>query len=286
MDWAILKKATFIIFYQLQHVACNCVQKYNFFTNRCIMLPIVPSFILLNSVDSTNNYAMAKAHAGLAKHGDACFSFEQTGGKGQRGKTWHTGNGQNIALSIVIEPIRLPIDEQFKLSAAVALGCFDFFSRYAGDETAIKWPNDIYWRDRKAGGVLIENIIGRTQKGNNWKFAVVGIGININDTLFGNAQNKPVSLKQVTGKDFDVVALAKELHVLVLQRVEAIHTIPFNTILEEYNNHLFKRDEAVRLKKGNIVFDTIIKKVTEKGQLYTTDRIDNFFDFGEVEWLL
>ncbi len=245
------------------------------------------SFILLDSVDSTNNYAMAKAHAGLAKHGDAFFAFNQTGGKGQRGKNWHTGNGQNIAISIVTAPTLLTIDEQFKLSAAVALGCFDFFSTYAGDEeTKIKWPNDIYWRDRKAGGVLIENIIGRSAGGSNWKFAVVGIGINVNDKSFENGLQNVVSLKQITGKQFDVVALAKELQQLVLKRIATITLVPFQEMLAQYNAHLFKANETVQLKRGNIVFNTTIKKVTEKGQLFTVDRIDNLFDFGEVEWLL
>jgi BirA family transcriptional regulator, biotin operon repressor / biotin---[acetyl-CoA-carboxylase] ligase len=245
-----------------------------------------PSFILLDSVDSTNNYAMAKAHAGLAKHGDAFFASNQTGGKGQRGKKWHTGNGENIALSIVTVPAKLSMDEQFKLSAVVALGCFDFFSKYAGDETKIKWPNDIYWRDRKAGGILIENIIGRTATGSHWKYAVVGIGINVNDTAFENELKNAVSLKQITGKHFDVVVLAKQLHQQVLNRIAAINTIPFEAMLQEYNRHLYKVNEAVQLKKGNIAFNTIIKAVTENGQLATTDTVDNYFDFGEVEWML
>jgi len=245
-----------------------------------------PSFILLDSVDSTNNYAMAKAHAGLAKHGDAWFAHSQTGGKGQRGKKWHTGNGENIALSIVIVPAQLAMDEQFKLSVAVALGCFDFFRSYAGEDTKIKWPNDIYWRDRKAGGVLIENIIGRTATGGNWKFAVVGIGMNVNDTAFENGLKNAVSLKQITGKHFNVVELAKELQLQVLQHIAAINRIPFESILRKYNDHLFKANEVVQLKKGNIVFNTIIKSVTENGQLATVDTIDNYFDFGEVEWVL
>ncbi len=257
-----------------------------------------PSFIILDSVDSTNNYAMANVHAGLAKQGDAYFALQQTGGKGQRGKNWHTGNGKNIALSIIAEPAGLTVAEQFKLSASVALACFDFFSTYAGDETSIKWPNDIYWRDRKAGGVLIENIIGPAilQKsnaeklnevtGNQWKYAVLGIGININETVFDTSLKNVVSLKQITGKKFDVIALAKELHKKVLKRIGEINTLPFEKILQQYNAHLFKINSIARLKKGKVIFDTMIKGVTEKGQLYTVDTIDNFFDFGEVEWVI
>ncbi len=256
------------------------------------MHPFNSALIVLDSVDSTNNYAMAKVHAGLAKHGDGWFAQHQSTGKGQRGKSWHTGNGKNIALSIVIEPMPLLITEQFKLSAAIALACFDFFSTYAGDETKIKWPNDIYWRDRKAGGILIENVIGKSS-GNNkkyssssWKYAIAGIGININEADFDRGLTNAVSLKQITGKDFESVELAKQLQQIVLKRVKELHQKPFEVLLKEYNNNLYKMNRAVRLKKNNIEFESVIKGVTETGQLYTTDRIDNFFDFGEVEWIL
>ena len=256
------------------------------------MHPFNSAFTVLDSVDSTNNYAMAKVHAGLAKHGDGWFAQHQTTGKGQRGKKWHTGNGKNIAISIVIEPSRLLISEQFKLSAAIALGCFDFFSAYAGDETTIKWPNDIYWRDRKAGGILIENVIGKSAAAaaqvnkSIWKFAIAGIGININETSFDNELTNAVSLKQITGKDFEPVELAKQLHQLILKRVNELYEKPFEALLKEYNKHLYKINQPVLLKKNNINFESVIKGVTVAGQLYTTDRIDNFFDFGEVEWIL
>ena len=256
------------------------------------MHPFNSAFTVLDSVDSTNNYAMAKVHAGLAKHGDGWFAHNQTAGKGQRKKNWHTGNGKNIAVSIVIEPLPLLISEQFKLSVAVALACFDFFRRYAGDETTIKWPNDIYWRDRKAGGLLIENVIGKsattTKPANksSWKFAIAGIGININETSFDPVLTNPVSLKQITGKDFEPVELAKQLHQIILKRVSEIHEKPFEILLKEYNKHLYKINEPVWLKKNGIDFESVIKGVTESGQLFTTDRIDNFFDFGEVEWIL
>jgi BirA family biotin operon repressor/biotin-[acetyl-CoA-carboxylase] ligase len=256
------------------------------------MRPFNSAFTILDNVDSTNNYAMAKVHAGLAKHGDAWFAQHQTMGKGQRGKKWHTGKGENIAISIVIEPTPLLISEQFKLSAAIALACFDFFRQYAGDDTKIKWPNDIYWCDRKAGGILIENVIGKpagTDKQPNrstWKFAIAGIGLNINETNFDDSLTNAVSLKQITGKDFEPVTLARELHQIVLKRVDELYKNSFENLLKEYNRNLYKINQPVRLRKNNIEFESVIKGVTATGQLYTTDRIDNFFDFGEVEWIL
>lgn len=247
---------------------------------------------VLDRVDSTNNYAMAQVYAGLARHGSAWFAHEQTAGKGQRGNHWLTGRGENIALSVVLAPAPLPVTAQFRLSVAVALACYDFFSCYAGEETTIKWPNDLYWRDRKAGGVLIENIIGSGAEGTggaesgSWKFAVAGIGININQAVFDTSLRKAVSLRQITGRQYEVVALAGELHQAVLDRVQSLHSRPFEDLLAEYNQHLFRRNQAARLRKGNIEFETVIREVLADGRLFTTDRIDNYFSFGEVEWVL
>jgi len=239
-------------------------------------------FIILDTVDNTNNYAMAKVHAGLANHGKAYFCGLQTAGKGQRGKIWQTSEGVNIALSIVLDVYTFNASQQFQLSIAVALGCYDFFKKYAGDETSIKWPNDIYWRDRKAGGILIENVF----HGNEWRFAVAGIGININQPYFDAALQNPVSLKQITGKVFDSVELAKELHQSVLRRFEKLETEGIDKLLTEYNQLLFSIDKKVKLKKDSIIFDATIKGVTEHGELITFDGIERRFIFGDVSWIL
>ena len=260
----------------------NKCQKYSFFTNRCIMPPNDHLFIVLDAVDSTNNYAMAKVHAGLARHGNAYFSPIQTGGKGQRGNLWETSTGVNIALSVVLDVHTLNAAQQFQLSVAIALAGFDFFSKYAGDETVIKWPNDIYWRDRKAGGILIENIF----HGNVWKFAVAGIGININQPYFDAALKNPVSLKQITGKSFDIIELAYELHQLVLKRFNLLDNGQFASLLNDYNKLLFCLNKKVRLKKDNSIFETTIKGVTENGNLITSDTTERTFSFGEVSWVL
>ena len=106
-------------------------------------------------------------------------------GKGQRGKIWTSEKDANIILSIVINPEPLQLSQQFQLSACVAVAVNDFFTKYAGMQTKIKWPNDLYWQDRKAGGILIENIVSTHQLIiNNWEWAIIGIGININQTSF------------------------------------------------------------------------------------------------------
>jgi len=245
-------------------------------------MPGGESFRILDTVDSTNNYAMGKVHAGLANHGMAWFANEQTAGKGQRGKTWKTEKGKNIAMSLVLQPQRFIAGPQFYLSAAVALACFDFFSAHAGDETKIKWPNDLYWRDRKAGGILIENIY----HGKAWKWAVVGTGININQTWFDASLQNPVSLKQITGKDFDAIALAKELYERLMQNTSLLNTGRADELLERYNSSLYKKNEKVVLIEKGEKIETVIKAVSAEGKLITSGITEREFDFGEVEWVL
>ena len=237
-------------------------------------------FTILNTVDSTNNYAMQQAQDGLTNHGSAWFANEQTAGKGQRGKSWASEKGKNIAMSLVLVPRQMKITSQFHLSAVVALACFEFLSGYIDGEIQIKWPNDLFWRDRKAGGILIENKF----QGKAWKWAVVGIGININQIAFNKELNNAISLQQITGKHFDTIALAKELHSLLLKKLAEAGTL--DEILKQYNQHLYKKEEQVTLRKTGVKFDTYIKEVSAQGRLITFDAIEREFDFGEVEWVL
>ena len=261
--------------------------------------PIGKPFIELQSVDSTNKYAMALVHQthltegqDEAQHGMAIFTHEQISGKGQRGKTWTSEKGSNIALSILLNPFPLRVSEQFMLSVCMAVSVQKFFSQYAGDETKIKWPNDLYWRDRKAGGVLIENVIGSMnletggRQAEGWKWAIAGIGININQTSFPSDLTNPVSLKQITGKTFYPIELAKELCKVIDENYHLLLSGNIETLFNYYQQHLYKKDEKVKLKKGNRVFETTVKGVSEEGQLITHHSIEERFEFGEVEWII
>jgi len=241
-----------------------------------------PAFIkILDTVDSTNNYAMAKVRAGLARHSMAFAAMEQTAGKGQRGKSWQMAKGQNIAMSLLIKTDKLKVEQQFYLSMAISLGVIDFFKNFAHDEVKIKWPNDLYWRDRKAGGILIETVF----KGNNWKWAVAGIGININQIRFSHSLPNPISLQQITGREYDILVMIHELYDRVMFRVENLLTLSIDELYQEYTRNLYQLNEIVTLKKGNVVFKTTIRGVSPQGQLLTADKMERQFDFGEVEWV-
>jgi BirA family biotin operon repressor/biotin-[acetyl-CoA-carboxylase] ligase len=243
--------------------------------------PIGEPFFELSEVDSSNNYAMRQVQAHLAVHGSTWFAHFQNAGKGQRGKQWFAQPGENIMMSSVIEPSPLSIDKQFIINAAIALACYDFFNKYTIDKTVIKWPNDIYWEDRKAGGVLIENVIS----GEKWRFSIVGIGININQTLFPETLRSPVSLRQITGKTFNVVALAKELCAFLDVRWKQVLNTSGAELLNEYCSHLYKKDEKANFKVSNEIFKAIVRGVNAKGELLL-EKEGIIKPYKSVEWLL
>ena len=238
-------------------------------------------FSILDKVESTNNYATGQAHAGLARHGAAWFATEQVSGRGQRGKTWKSAPGENIILSVTIRPDQVFTPHPFLLSVCTANICREFFAAFAGEETKIKWPNDIYWRDRKTGGILIENIY----KGSEWIWAIIGIGINVNQTGFDPTIGNAGSLAQITNKKYDALSLAKQLHRLFRDKLGKIDKENVEEQLEMYNDRLYQRKKTVRLKKNNAAFETEIIGVNRYGQLLTKDVIERVFEVGEVTWI-
>ena len=193
------------------------------------MLPATPiitigaPLIELPSIDSTNIYAMEQIKAGRAISGSCYNTPFQTHGKGQHGRVWESEKGQNLLCSYVLELKSLnPAknwgpEDQKGLSAAVAIGAKAFFGANAGDETLIKLPNDIYWRDRKAGGILIENSL----RGTDWTWSVIGIGFNINQTSFSPDAPNPVSLRQITGRQWEIARLQTELSKALKKSIQA-----------------------------------------------------------------
>ncbi len=247
-------------------------------------------FIELQSVDSTNNYARALIRGQhlperqeVARHGLAVFAHQQLSGKGQRGKSWVAEKDTSIALSVLINPDFLGVGQQFQLSAAVAVAVEGFFRNYAGDDTKVKWPNDLYWQDRKAGGILIENVISGS---GTWEWAIVGIGININQVRFPAELPNPVSLKQITGKDFDPCQLARELCGHLNSAYHQLETEGYPGIYEAYCSRLYKSGQTVRLKKETRVFEALVKNVTPEGRLLVQHATEEAYNFGEIEWVI
>jgi len=246
--------------------------------------------IELLSIDSTNIYATTQIQEGLAVSGSCYRANFQTHGKGQMAKIWGSEAGLNLLCSYVMGvkqlkeegllPKNWTLQQQFGLSIAVALGLTDYFSRVAGFDTKIKWPNDLYWHDRKAGGILIESII----RGAEWNWSVIGIGVNINQTEFSPDLPNPVSIKQITGKDWDVNEQLKALSAALTLRVNEWMNGGFEQMLETYNKRLYKKGSIVKFKKNNIGFTGKVIGVNQQGQLIIENGIAQAYNFGEIVW--
>jgi BirA family biotin operon repressor/biotin-[acetyl-CoA-carboxylase] ligase len=161
-----------------------------------------------------------------------------------------------------------------------ALAVHRFFGTLAGDETTIKWPNDIYWRDRKAAGILIENHLAAGR----WDYSVIGIGININQQHFDPAVKNPVSLLQITGQTYNTQHLAGELASVILQM---FNDCPGDAgLLQQYNAVLYKRNELIRLKREAAHFNCRLKGVNLLGEIEVEGAAQETYSHAEAQLAL
>ena len=150
------------------------------------------------------------------------YAGYQTAGRGQTGNGWESEEGKNLLCSILLPPRR----NLFGLNVAVSVAV----RRLLGKEFTIKWPNDIYWKDQKVAGILIENAI----IGNEVKYSIAGIGVNVNQSEFKSDAPNPISLKQIYGTDFVVDELMHDLYAEVQRTLDT-------DVWEEYKAHLYRR---------------------------------------------
>ena len=111
------------------------------------------------------------------------------------------------------------------------------------------------------------------------------MGININQSVFPEAIKNPVSLKQITGKDHNVIELAKELCTLLNKNLQHLFSGREDFILKKYNEVLYKRNEIARLKQGAIIFSGLVKEVDNSGKLIVQSGIEQSFESGSLEWI-
>lgn len=158
----------------------------------------IPQIICHAEVVSTNYSLRELIREGALPEGSVVVADFQTGGRGQIGNVWESEAGKNLTFSVVLYPDCIPAGSQFLISQITALSVKETLDNYVNDVT-IKWPNDIYWNDRKICGMLIENDLS----GNNIYCSVIGIGINLNQAIFRGDAPNPVSLTQITGGNYD-----------------------------------------------------------------------------------
>lgn len=200
-----------------------------------------PKYIEVKETPSTNTY-LAKVGA-LLPHGTIIFTNNQTIGRGQRGNSWEATPGANLTFSLLLKGLTLPPNRQFHLSEAVSLAMVNVLSRYA-EGFSIKWPNDIYYKDSKIAGILIENVLA----GNNIIQSVVGIGLNVNQEVFNSDAPNPISLKNITGTDTPLTELLHEIGNELATQVDVftleLDEDTISNMHTQYLSSLYWKDEA------------------------------------------
>jgi len=240
------------------------------------------NIIQVETVASTNSYFKELARKQVLEEGTVIDARSQTAGKGQRGNSWESEAGKNITCSILLYPSFLSVQRFFLLSEAVSLGVKETLDAFT-DGLTVKWPNDIYYQEKKIAGILIENEL----TGNVYTSSVVGIGLNVNQERFLSDAPNPVSLKQITGKDFDTETLLEELIEKVLCSYEYLKSGDTETIIQKYHNSLYRNIGFHHFEDEAGIFNACIDRVSDDGLLHLiTDRNEGrSYAFKSVRFL-
>jgi len=210
---------------------------------------------------STNDMALQALRQKEAGEGSIFITNHQTRGKGQRGNSWETKPGENLTFSVVLQPKFLDLSEQFLLNIAISNAIRRCLQEYVPG-LLVKWPNDLVVPGfGKIGGILIENLVGSS----GWDYAVVGIGININQNQF--ASPKATSLSLITGNTYPLEELFKLIIVHLEQAYIALKKGKNAVLTREYLQHLYLIDEWAVFKVGEEKLEGKIIGLTDSGNL-------------------
>ncbi len=199
------------------------------------MLPLT----YLSETNSTNSWLRAN---GGQEDMMVCTEY-QTAGRGSGSNTWESERGKNLLYSVLLHPNRVPAASQFILSMANALALWDTLSNYLSD-IKIKWPNDIYWKDQKICGTLIETNL----KGPYIKDCIMGTGININQHTFRSQAPNPVSMCQILGREVNRRDVLEKVIINTTHYIDKVKAGDWDDIRTRYRSHLFRLHETHRYR--------------------------------------
>lgn len=239
--------------------------------------------IHIEETDSTNNYlSEISENQPVAEFTVATADF-QTAGKGQRGNSWEAAKGKNLLFSFVLYPSFLEARKQFILSQIVSLSIKEELDQWT-DHISIKWPNDIYWKDKKICGILIENDL----TGMYLSRCISGIGVNINQEKFLSNAPNPVSLRQITGQEYDCLWILNN----IMQRFTAYYSSlklgKTDYITQGYQDALFRKEGMYRYSDAQGEFLARIVGVEADGHFILQDESGKIrrYVFKEVQYIL
>lgn len=239
--------------------------------------------IHISETNSTNNYLQACCSKQDVEEFTTVVADFQTSGRGQRGNSWESEPYKNLLFSFVFFPEFLEARRQFLISQIVALAIKEELDTYTTD-ISIKWPNDIYWKEKKICGMLIENDL----MGRNISQSIAGIGININQETFHSTAPNPISLRQITGKQYDIFEILKNIMLRIQSYYALLRKDDTASITVQYENSLFRKEGLHRYRDEKGDFLARIVCVEPEGRLILEDEmhIKRGYMFKEVEYLM
>ena len=198
----------------------------------------------------------------------------QTAGRGQAGNSWESEAGKNLLISTLLRYQGIQASQQWRLSMLVAVALWDTLAKHLPqDKLSIKWPNDIYYGDKKLVGILIENSLSGAYVG----YTIVGIGINVNQTQWLSNAPNPISMQEITGLEYDVeelfnewissmksweIASTEDIQAAYMQRLYRCHG------WHEYiEREVSTQPTAIAQKGIEGAFSAEILTITEQGEL-------------------
>ena len=241
------------------------------------------NIIKLDAIDSTNNYLKKIIlNEGITDYTIVTAKF-QTEGKGQLGTKWESEHSKNLICSVYKKEINIKVQDQFVVSALVSLALIKTLRKINLSNMHIKWPNDIMSDNKKICGILIENIV----KENYIKDTVIGIGLNVNQTIFNNLPNA-ASIKNLIGTTCSIDEILKDLVKNIKYCFNELDKSSINSIFEKYEDALFRINKPSTFKnsKGE-VFSGYIKGVSRSGKLSVMleDNLVESYDLKEISML-
>lgn len=218
--------------------------------------------------------------ADTAQPGMTIVAKEQTQGKGQRGRQWKDSPGESLLTSIICTP-ECPLDRQFVFNAAVAVSIAEVLTGlWEHWDIRIKWPNDIIINDKKAGGILIENVL----RGSNWTYSIIGLGLNIRQSAFPDELPFATSLKIASGRDFEIKTILEAVRSTILGNT--CGSLDPDGIMEEYNSYLYRRGGEQKFTNGSEEWKVVIQSAGANGmlQVQLADGSILHYNHGVAQW--
>ena len=240
-----------------------------------------------DSIGSTNTYLRELGGGDPAYDYEVAVADFQTAGRGQKGNTWESEQGKNLLFSILAHPKNIKVREQFYISEAIALAVSDSVMAALGPqfarEVSVKWSNDVYWKEFKMAGILIEN----TLQGDRILDTVVGVGLDVNQEVFLSDAPNPISLKNITGRDYDRDALLSD----IVERFKGYMELQADKrsdVDKLYRNRLFRREGYHRFRDAQGEFEACIEGIRPDGclMLQTTGGEHRVYEFKQVQFIL